>query len=89
MYRGLGNMIHFPVLKMQIFPHSQKIIHSKNNTIPKHNAVSYYETEKQNFFSAAVKNNLSYAKFDKDSFVAAACTLKLQVINPNYLRKLC
>ena len=44
--------------------------------------------QKRNF-SAAVKNNLSYAKFDKDSFIADVCTLKLQVINPDYLQKLC
>ena len=27
--------------------------------------------------------------FDENSFIDAACMLKLQVINPSYLKKLC
>ena len=49
----LGNMTHFSFFMMQISPPSQRII------IPKYDAVSYSSTEKQNFFSAAVKNNFN------------------------------
>ena len=50
-YGDSRNMIHFSIFSIQIFPSSQKI------TIPKYNTVSYSETEKQNFLSAAVKNH--------------------------------
>ena len=74
MYRDLGNMIHFSIFMMQIFPRSQKI------TIPKCNAVSFLNRET---FSAAVKNNFNVCvMFD------AACTLKLRVINPSYLKNI-
>ena len=39
------NLIQFSIFKIKISPPSQKI------TIPKYNAVSYSQTEKQNFFS--------------------------------------
>ena len=51
MCRDLGNMTHFSIFTMQISPPSQKI------TIPKYNAVSYFEKEK--FFSVAIKNNFN------------------------------
>ena len=35
MYHDSGNLIHFSIFRMQIFPLSQKIL------IPKYNAVSY------------------------------------------------
>ena len=38
-YHDLGNMIHFSIFTMQIFPPGQKIM------IPKYNAVSYSKTE--------------------------------------------
>ena len=55
--------------------------------IPKYNTVSYSKTEKQNFPSAAEKQ-FQYAcvLFYENSSNAATCTLKLQAINPSYLR---
>ena len=57
MCRDLGNMTHFSIFTMQISPPSQKI------TIPKYNAVSYFEKEK--FFSVAIKNNFNMPGVDK------------------------
>ena len=82
-----GNMIHFSIFTIQIFPPSQRI------TIPKYNTVSYSETEKQNFLSAPFKNNFKQFQyvcimFSENSSNTAAYMLKLQVINPSYLKKL-
>ena len=56
-YRDSGNTINFLIFTMQISPPSQKI------TIPKYNAVSYFEKEK--FFSVAIKNNFNMPGVDK------------------------
>ena len=53
----MGNMIHFSIFMMQIFPSSQKI------TIPKYNTVSYFKREE--LFFAAVKNNFNMTGVDK------------------------
>ena len=48
-YLNSGKTIHFSIFTMKIFPPCQKI------TIPKHNAVTYYSIEKQNFFLLLLK----------------------------------
>ena len=74
MDRYSGNVTHFSISMMQIFPPSQKI------AIPKYNAVSYSET---NFFSAAVKNSFNMPGVNK-SFVHTLCT-----INHKFYKLLC
>ena len=79
MHHDSGNTIHFSIFTMQIFPPSKKI------TIPKYNGVSYSYTEK--LFLLLLKT-ISYAcvMFNENCFIDTACTLKLRVINPSYLR---
>ena len=55
-YLDLGNMIHFSIFMMQMFPSSQKI------TIPKYDSFLF---QKRNFFFAAVKNNFNMTGVDK------------------------
>ena len=80
-YRDSRNASHFSIFPMQTFPPSPKIMIR--------GIIQFLFPKQTNFFSAAVKNNFNiHVSSLKELIIAAACTLKLRVINPSYLKKL-